>query len=120
MKTWSMSINDGKAELEVPPDGLIATLMPSKAGTFNPLRSGATAKSQNSNSSSESTFPNIATPGHPMPPYPPYHGLPPYYYNPYTPPPAPIQQLCHPQWLWSPPTQISAILLQKDMILLKD
>lgn len=92
MKTWSMSINDGKAELEVPPDGLIATLMPSKAGTFNPLRSGATAKSQNSNSSSESTFPNIATPGHPMPPYPPYHGLPPYYYNPYTPPPAPIQQ----------------------------
>jgi hypothetical protein len=32
-----MSINDGKASIEAPPDGLIATLMPSKAGTFNPL-----------------------------------------------------------------------------------
>ena len=30
MKTWSMSINDSKAELKVPPDGLIAILMPSK------------------------------------------------------------------------------------------
>jgi len=37
MKTWSMSINDTKAELEVHPDGLIATLIPSKAGTGNPL-----------------------------------------------------------------------------------
>jgi len=91
MKTWSMSINDGKAELEVPPDGLIATLMPAKAGTFNPLRPAGAAKNEKSNSSAESTFPTVATPVHPMHPYPPYPGLPPYYYNPYTPPLPPIQ-----------------------------
>ena len=69
MKTWSMSINDGKAELEVPPDGLIATLMPAKAGTFNPLRPAGAAKNEKSNSFAESTFPTVATPVHPMHPY---------------------------------------------------
>ena len=37
MKTWSMSINDGKASVDAPPDGLIAILLPSKASTYNPL-----------------------------------------------------------------------------------
>jgi hypothetical protein len=93
MKTWSMSINDGKASIEAPPDGLIATLMPSKAGTSNPLRHGSGSKSRKSNCSSESTFPNpnIQTPVHPMYPYPPYHGLPPYYHHQYSPPPVPIE-----------------------------
>jgi len=91
MKTWSMSINDGKAALDTPPDGLIVTLLPSKSGTHNPLRPGNPAKFENPNSSSEVTpslapalapasAPHLGPPMHPA--FPQYVGLP-YYYNPY-------------------------------------
>jgi len=93
-KTWSMSINDTKADLETPPDGLIATLLVSKNGTFNPLRRRGDSKSGIPNVSPESTFSNIATPvppPHPMYPFSQYPQLPPNYYNPYIPPPPPFQ-----------------------------
>ena len=91
MKTWSMSINNGKAALDTPPDGLIVTLLPSKSGTHNPLRPGNPAKFENPNSSSEVTpslapalapasAPHLGPPMHPA--FPQYVGLP-YYYNPY-------------------------------------
>jgi hypothetical protein len=82
-------MNDAKADLETPPAGLIATLLVSKTGTFNPLRSGSGSRSGNSNISSESAFSNISTPAPPpgsMYPYPQFPHMPPQYYNPFTPP----------------------------------
>jgi hypothetical protein len=38
MKTWSMTINEGEADLETRPTALAKTLMPSKKGAKNPLR----------------------------------------------------------------------------------
>jgi len=93
-KTWSMSMNDGKADLETPPDGLMATLLVSKPGTFNPLRIGGGSKSGKSNSPPESPFSNISTPvppPHLMYPYLQYPQFPSQYYNPYTPPPPQFQ-----------------------------
>src|SRR5438552_17355790 len=56
LKTWSISINEGTASLEAPPDGLTANLAPSKASTHNPLRSGTGQKAAKSNLSPEETF----------------------------------------------------------------
>src|SRR5436190_20574124 len=41
MKTWSMTINGGEADLETCPTALAKTLMPSKKGGKNPLREQA-------------------------------------------------------------------------------
>ena len=38
MKTWSMAINNDKADLETAPTTLATTLMPSKPTQKNPLR----------------------------------------------------------------------------------
>lgn len=111
-KTWSMSMNDGKADLETPPDGLIATLLVSKNGTFNPLRSGSGSRSGNSNVSSESAFSNISTPAPPpgsMYPYPQFPHFAQQYYNPFTPPHPNLQAL-----LQHLPPPISTPLLFSD------
>ena len=58
MKTWSMTINDGDADLETCPTALAKTLMPSRKGGKNPLReqaSKAASISIDSNSSSSAT-----------------------------------------------------------------
>lgn len=99
MKTWSMTINEGDADLETCPTALAKTLMPSRKGGKNPLReqaSKAASISIDSNSSSSV----ISTPGQlpsllPPHPYYPYRDLyhPPTYHHhrersPYTPVPS--------------------------------
>jgi len=67
MKTWSMTINDGDADLETCPTALAKTLMPSRKGGKNPLReqtSKAASISIDSSSSSSAT----PTPGQLPPP----------------------------------------------------
>ena len=90
MKIWSMSINDGKAALDVPPDGLVVTLLPSKSGTHNPLRSenavntakpSTKLKFQSSPEVTSSVPAYLAPPMHPA--FPQYPGFPQYYYSPY-------------------------------------
>ena len=112
LKMWSISINQGTASLEVPADGFIATLMPSKPGTHNPLRSGSGSKSTKSNSSPETPFLPVTTPLGSMHPFLPHHSLPPYYYNPYAPSPT---QMHHS--LTSPPVQHAYAAQFSDSIL---
>ena len=88
LKTWSICINENTASLEAPPNGLIADLMPSKAGTYNPLRSVPAAKSTKSIMSPETTFSSSTTPLPPVSPFSQYPTLPPYYYHPYGLPPS--------------------------------
>ena len=102
-RTWSMAINKGKADLETPPDGLIASLIVSKSGTFNSLRPGDVAKSQKSNSSSELTAMQSAMNASAMYPYPAFPQFPPYGYGPYTLPPAPLQPPPMPVHTATPP-----------------
>jgi len=92
LKTWSISINEGTASLEAPPDGLIINLIPSKASTYNPLRPGTVPKPAKSNLSPETLFSSATTPFPPMHPFSQYPPLPPYFYNAYAPSPTPLQQ----------------------------
>ena len=74
MKTWSMTINGGEADLETCPTALAKTLMPSRKGAKNPLReqaSKAASISINSNSSSSATLTPCQLPP-PPPPHPYY------------------------------------------------
>ena len=87
MKTWSMTINEGEADLETCPTALAKTLMPSRKSGKNPLReqaSKAASISIGSNSSSSAT-PTPRQLPQPLPLHPyysygdPYH--PPTYYH---------------------------------------
>ena len=87
MKTWSMTINGGEADLETCPTALAKTLMPSRKGGKNPLReqvSKAASISIDSNSSSSATPTPCQLPP-PLPPHPyyPYRDLyhPPTYHH---------------------------------------
>lgn len=84
LKTWSISINEGTASLEAPSTGFLITLMPSKAGTYNPLRSAPPGKITKPSSTSETTFSQMPALQPPMPPFSHFPTLPPYLYQPYT------------------------------------
>ena len=84
MKTWSMSINEGNAPLEASPNNPIATLMPSKAGTYNSLRGGPHTKATKSISSLETTFSHTTTPFSTMPLCSGHPTFSQYFYNVYT------------------------------------
>jgi hypothetical protein len=86
LKVWSIAINNGTASLEAPPDGLIANLAPSKAGTHNPLRQPP-PKTTKSVPAPETTFSPVPPPYPPMPSHSGYPSYPQYYYNAYTPSP---------------------------------
>jgi hypothetical protein len=80
MKLWSMAMNRGEADLDMPPPDLAKTLMPAKSGTKNPFRN------PDSNSSTKSSI-NSTPPPTPTPT--PYPYLPPpyaFYMNSYGPP----------------------------------
>jgi len=93
LKTWSICINESTASIEAPPSGLIMNLMPSKTGTYNPLRSASATKNTKSTSTPETPFSHTPALQPSMPPFSQYPTLPPYYYQPYTPSPS---QIHHP------------------------
>ena len=67
MKTWSMTINDGDADLETCPTALAKTLMPSRKGGKNPLRE-QTSKEASISIDSSSSSSATPTPGQLPPP----------------------------------------------------
>ena len=76
MTTWSICINNSTADLENPPEGLIKGLMPSRAGTNNPLRPPTGSQASRSVISNSSNQLPPATPVANFPRFDPYTGLP--------------------------------------------
>ena len=76
MTTWSKSINNGSAQLDVAPDGLIKGLLPSKSGTKNPLREETVSATPNAGNRHFSSHRDFREPATPMHRFDPYNGLP--------------------------------------------
>src|SRR5271169_782059 len=87
MTTWSKSINNGSAQLNVAPDGLIKGLLPSKSGTKNPLREETASATQNSGNRHFSSHGDSTAPAITMHRFDPYTGLPLHKNNSYPPSP---------------------------------
>src|SRR5271169_962240 len=84
--TWSMAINEGRADIENAPPELLKTLMPAKTGQVNPLRNPAPHPPAQTAKPAPPTPVAPPPPPQPATPYPhyPYHPPPSYpYYSPF-------------------------------------
>jgi hypothetical protein len=84
--TWSIAINEGRADIENAPPELLRTLMPAKTGQVNPLRNPAPHPPAQTATLAPPTHVAPPPPLPPATPYPhyPYHPPPSYpYYSPF-------------------------------------